>query len=113
MAASRYVRGAWNVICDSCGFKKKSFEVRKRWDGLYVCADTCYERDHPQKFLRVKEGVIAPPFVRPDPAPTYLNVCYIYESASYSGLSSSGCWRSGISSPSYAFLLATKTASLG
>lgn len=113
MPANHYINGAWNVICDSCGFKKKNFEVRKRWDGLIVCADTCWETDHPQKYIKVKEGPIAPPFVRPDPVPSYLDVCYVFESQSYSGISSSGCWRSGINSTPYATLLAWKTASLG
>lgn len=113
MPASRFIDGAWNVICDSCGFKKKSFEVRKRWDGLYVCADTCWETDHPQKFIRVREGPIAPPFVRPDPIPTYKSVCYIYESAGYADLASADCGRADIAAPAYQFLLSIKTASLG
>lgn len=108
MPANYYKSGLWNVICDSCGFKKKSNEVRRRWDGLYVCADTCWETDHPQKFLRVQEGVIAPPFVRTDPDPTYIPVCYIYESASYADLASADCGRADIATPSYAFLLQLK-----
>lgn len=113
MPSNYYVKGAFNVICDRCGFKKKSSEVRREWDGLMVCTDTCWEMDHPQKYLRVREGEIAPPFVRSDPAPTYKTVCYIYESSGYTGLASTGCGRTGIATPSYAFLLALKTASLG
>lgn len=107
-----YAKGQWNVICDVCGFKLKSGKVRKRWDGLMVC-ERDWERDHPQKFLRVRPEHIVPPFVRPDPPPAYTTVCYIYESASYADLASADCARADIASPSYSFLLDLKTASLG
>ena len=57
----------WNALCDSCGFKKKSDELRLRWDGLMVCADTCWEPRHPQDFLRaIKETSNKLPWSRPD-----------------------------------------------
>lgn len=112
MPSNYYKPGQWNVICDVCGFKFKSGQVRKRWDGLIVC-HTDYEHDHPQKYLRVRETGTAVPFIRDDPAPTYKIVCYIYESVSYADLGSADCMRADIATPSYAYLLALKTASLG
>lgn len=107
-----YAKGQWNVICDVCGFKFKSSKIRKRWDGLMVCHDD-WETNHPQKFLRVKEDKIAPPWTRPDPPITYKVVCYVYESASYADLATADCGRADIADPSYAFLLGVKTESLG
>lgn len=50
---STYIkRGEWNVDCPVCGFKKKSSEMRKRWDGLYVCKED-WEVRHPQDFIRI------------------------------------------------------------
>lgn len=34
---NRYVPGAWNAICDVCGFEFKSTELKDRWDGQKVC----------------------------------------------------------------------------
>lgn len=104
MSTSRYVHGAWNAICDSCGFQKKSFELRRRWDGFMVCADTCWETDHPQKYLRVEEEEVNLPFTRPEPEPTYVHICWIYERAAYADLGTADCMVADLASPSYGFL---------
>lgn len=57
---------SWNAICDSCGFKFKSDQLRKRWDGLMV-DDACWETRQPQDFIRaVKETSNTLPWTRPD-----------------------------------------------
>jgi|SRR5882672_4342785 len=57
--------GRWNVICDVCGLKKKSDEIRQRWDGLYVCQED-WEMRHPMDFLRAfPESSNILPFSRP------------------------------------------------
>ena len=43
--------GLWNAICDRCGFKYKSCDLRKEWTGSMVCRD-CFEVRHPQDFVR-------------------------------------------------------------
>jgi hypothetical protein len=108
MPRSRYVPGAWNVVCDSCGFEKKNYQVRKRWDGLIVCSDTCYEPDHPQKYLRINEDTSTVPFVRPKADPTYTHVCYLYERSSYADLATADCARADNIDYTYAFLLQLK-----
>jgi hypothetical protein len=55
----------YNGICDVCGFKKKSFELRKRWDGYWVC-DEDWEARHILDFYRTKNDVHNLPFTRPD-----------------------------------------------
>jgi len=43
-----YHPGDHYVICDQCGFRRLASECRMQWDGLFVCADTCYDEKHPQ-----------------------------------------------------------------
>jgi hypothetical protein len=113
MSANRYIPGEWNVVCDSCGWKKKSSEVRKRWDGLFVCADTCWETDHPQKYIRVREDAPAVPFIRDEPPDQFIPICYIYTVAAYADLGTADCMQADKNTPSYLFLYNTKNASLG
>ncbi len=55
----------YNAICDICGFKKKSYELRKRWDGFWVC-EKDWEPRHILDFYRTKNDVHILPFTRPD-----------------------------------------------
>ena len=45
------------AICDRCGYQYDYLELRKEWNGLFVCPE-CYEPKHPQ---------LDPPYSRPDP----------------------------------------------
>ncbi len=66
-----YVKGQWNVICDRCGYKFKSGQIRKEWNGLRVCkgpsTNNCWEPRHPQDFVKGKADRQAPPWARPEP----------------------------------------------
>lgn len=55
----------YNVICDVCGFKKKASEVRKRWDGFWVCPED-WEQRHIADFYQTRNDVHTLPFTRPD-----------------------------------------------
>lgn len=66
--------GQWNAICDVCGFKFKSGQLRKRWDDLYVCNED-WETRHPLDFLRSPSNKERPiPWSRPEPYPVYVEV---------------------------------------
>lgn len=56
-----FIHGAHNFICDKCGFKKKSTEKRKDWEGLVVCRD-CWDpepaRERPTKFRQEQRPII-------------------------------------------------------
>lgn len=83
--------GSWNAVCDVCGFKFKSHEMRKRWDGLMVC-DKDFEHDHPQKFLRVKEDKVSVPWVRNRPADDFVSLmCDFWNSSPIAGFAAAGC----------------------
>ncbi len=86
-----YKAGQWNALCDVCGFKFKSSELKKRWDGLMVCEDD-FEQDHPQKFLRVQEDRQTVPWARPrNENDTQLTVCYLYDLSAYADYGSADC----------------------
>lgn len=62
---TRYVKGQWNVICQRCGFKHKSGNIRKEWTGLMVCK-SCWEPRHPQDFVTGRADKQAPPWSSPE-----------------------------------------------
>lgn len=60
-------------ICDRCGFRRPLDQLRKEWTGLKVCSD-CFDRRHPQDFVR---GVPDPQHVpdpRPEPADVFVEI---------------------------------------
>lgn len=58
-------QGAWNAICDRCGFKFKNFDLKKEWNGLYTCKD-CWEPRHESDFVRGIPDDPSVPWTRPD-----------------------------------------------
>ena len=44
-------------ICDRCGYQYPYLDLKKEWNGLFVCPE-CFEPKHPQ---------LDPPYSRPDP----------------------------------------------
>lgn len=62
-----YLKGAWNAICDRCGFQFKSTQLKKEWTGHYVCQD-CWEPRHPQDFVKGVKDDSSIEWARPDPA---------------------------------------------
>lgn len=98
--------GEWNVHCDVCGFKFKSSQVRKRWDGFMVCAED-WEADHPQKHIRVYETTSTVPFVREESV-VEQPACYIYSRSAYADLAEADCAQADNTTYTYAFLLQLK-----
>lgn len=70
--ADTYRHGDHNAICDSCGFKFKFSQLRKRWDGLYVCSKD-WEPRHPQEMVRGIPDRQAVPVSRPEKSNTFLS----------------------------------------
>ena len=69
-SSDKFVLGEWNVICDTCGFKYKSSQLRKTWEGWWVC-EKCFESRHPQDFVRGKVDKQRVPWTAPDSAYSY------------------------------------------
>lgn len=59
------VEGQWNAICDVCGFKYKSGDLKKRWDGLMCCKED-WEIRQPLDFVRGVPDNQSVPWTRPD-----------------------------------------------
>ena len=93
-----YVPGAWNVHCDVCGFKFKSTEIRKRWDGLMVCKQD-WETDHPQKYLRVNEDRQTVPYVRKQSDDTFIQSCELWTSQARADFGTADCMRADTTIP--------------
>ena len=71
MAQSSLKLGAWNAICQICGFKYKSYQLRKRWDGLWVCQED-FETRHPQDLIKIPKEDSSVPWSRPEQADTFI-----------------------------------------
>lgn len=73
---SEFEKGQHNVICDRCGFKYKSRQLRRQWDGVMACSgpstNDCWEPRHPQDFVRGKPDRQAPEWVRPEPDDVFI-----------------------------------------
>lgn len=59
-----YIPGDYLMVCDSCGFTYRRSQMKKRWDGMWVCAKD-WEPRHPQEFVRAKADKIRVPVSRP------------------------------------------------
>lgn len=73
-----YKHGEWNAYCDVCGFRFKSGQMRKRWDGMMVC-DKDWEQDHPQKYLKVREDKQSVPWVRVEGTSLYVTLAPVVD----------------------------------
>lgn len=69
---TRLKLGQWNAICDRCGFKFKSGELKKDWQGLMVCNED-FELRNPQDFLRIQPERVVPDWVRPRPPDVFID----------------------------------------
>lgn len=66
-----YVPGDFWRICDVCGFKYRSSETSKRWDGLITCSED-WEPRHPQDFVRGRRDRQMAPDARPEAPDAFL-----------------------------------------
>jgi len=105
---SYFKSSQYNAICDRCGFKFKSGELRKDWQGLMVC-DKDFETRNQQDFIKIRPEKAIPEWTRPRPQDTFKEVCYLWESSGYAGLASAGCMQAGPSVQSYISLYTLKT----
>ena len=67
---SRWDRGDWDAICDSCGRKFKASKLKMRWDGLMTCQQD-WEPRQPQDFVRGVPDPQLVPWVRDESTDTY------------------------------------------
>ena len=64
--------GDHNAVCYECGRKRKASELKKHWQGYWVCPEH-WEPRQPQDFVRSVPDVITPPWTQPMPADVFLD----------------------------------------
>jgi hypothetical protein len=69
--ADFYKKGEWLAICDVCGMKYHSNDLKERWDGLMCCRQDWNPRQ-PQDFVRGIPDPQAIPWSRPDVPPNFV-----------------------------------------
>ena len=99
MGANYLKLGTYNALCQFCGFKYKADQLRKRWDGLWVCNDD-YETRHPQDLIRVPRESGPIPWSSPEPADVFLDgdggTCTFEGSLALADQGTSDCARADI-----------------
>lgn len=75
--ADYYQGGNYNAICDSCGKKFKFSDLKKRWDGIWVCHQD-WEIRHPQDFLKGIKDNQSVPVSRPEALDTFTIITATY-----------------------------------
>jgi hypothetical protein len=103
MPNNYFISGEWNTICDVCGQKKKSHELQKRWDGLYVCSKD-WETRHPQDLIRIKADKQTVAWTRPEAEDTFKDICYLWGISAFSDLAEADCSQADKQSPPYPLL---------
>lgn len=86
--------GDWNAVCFECGRKRKASELKKHWQGYYVCPEH-WEARHPQDFVRNVKDIETPPWTQPKPADVYIQHCTLAGTNSVAGVGTAGCMMVG------------------
>ncbi len=90
MGAADYLElGSWNVVCYVCGRKYKSSQVKKHWQGYYVC-DKDWEPRHPQDFVRNVGDRMTPEWSQPMPADQFVPIYTLQARSAVAGLAIAG-----------------------
>jgi len=90
--------GDWNSVCYQCGAKRKASELKKHWQGYYVCPEH-WEPRQPQDFVRSVVDVQTAPWSQPEPADTFVNTCTPNGRSAIPGYAVPGCATPGYISP--------------
>lgn len=88
--ADYFALGDWNAICHECGRKRKASELRKHWQGYYVCPEH-WEPRQQQDYVRAISEVITPPWSQLMPAEVFLNTCTPNGRTAIPGYAMPGC----------------------
>lgn len=102
-----FLSGQYNAICDRCGFKFKSSELKKDWQGLMVC-EKDFETRHPQTLIKTTTEGAFPEWSRPEAEDVFIHACFIWNESAYAGLGTAGCMKAGHTPLPYETLLELK-----
>lgn len=101
MRRTWFTSGEWNAICDRCGTKNKSTDLKQDWQGLMLCGK-CWEPRHPQDLIRPIPEQQKLPWTRPEANDTYsLPQCTIATRSAYADLGTADCMLADNGNPAY------------
>lgn len=92
--------GDHNAQCYRCGMKRKASEMKKQWQGFWVCPEH-WEQRQPQDFVKAVPDQTAVPWSQPLPADTFTYVCDPNGQTAIPRQAIPGCVIPGYISPSY------------
>jgi len=95
-----YEEGGWNTVCYECGRKRKASQLKRHWQGYYVCPEH-WEPRQPQDFVRAQADIQTPPWVQPMPADVFAARCSPQSVSAVPGEAGPGCATPGYLSPMY------------
>ena len=84
-----YDLGDWLAVCYQCGRTRLASELKKHWQGYYVCPEH-WESRHPQDFVRGVADEQRPPWVQP-PTDLEIGVCTLNGLSAIPGYAQPGC----------------------
>lgn len=87
--ADYLAEGDWNATCWECGRKFKASEMRRNWQGYWVCLPH-WEARQPQDFVRGVPDNQTPPWVQP-PSDLYVYFCTPNGRTGIAGFGVAGC----------------------
>lgn len=96
---SDFVPGDWNASCFECGRKRKASQLRRHWQGYYVCPEH-WEPRHPQDFVKAVPDHMEVPWAQPM-ADTDLQICTPNGITAMPGRGMPGCMMPGNSNVIY------------
>jgi hypothetical protein len=98
--ADFYQPGDWNAVCFECGRKKKASQMKRHWQGYYLCPEH-WEVRQPQDFVRGVADPQALPWSQPMPGDTFGRMCTPNGVSAVPGSMEPGCIVPGYLSPMY------------
>lgn len=98
--ADYYVPDDWNAVCYECGRKRKASQLKRHWQGYWVCPEH-WEARHPQDFVRGVPERATPPWVQPMPGDVFAAVCSPNGVSAVPGYAQPGCATPGYLSPAF------------
>ncbi len=95
---NEFKSGDFNAVCYECGRKRKASQLKKHWQGYYVCPEH-WETRQPQDFARGVPDNQTPPWTQPMPANVFVSMCTPNGLTAYPGFATPGCVMPGYVSP--------------
>lgn len=69
--ADYWAPGDWNTVCYECGRKRKASQLKKHWQGYFVCPEH-WESRQPQDFARGVPDNQTPPWTQSMPQDNFV-----------------------------------------